>query len=77
MLTIDLSGRRALVTGGSRGIGAGIVRALAQAGALVSFTHTGSPRGELAAAQIASEAAQEAARVADYARKDACLPGLH
>ena len=30
MLTIDLTGRRALVTGGARGIGAAIVRVLAQ-----------------------------------------------
>jgi len=51
-LTIDLTGRRALVTGGSRGIGAGIVRVLAQAGAQVAFTHTGSATGRQAAAQL-------------------------
>jgi NAD(P)-dependent dehydrogenase (short-subunit alcohol dehydrogenase family) len=67
MLTIDLTGRRALVTGGSRGIGAGIVRALAQAGALVSFTHTGSARGRQAAAALISELSQEGARAADFA----------
>ena len=36
----DLSGRTALVTGGSRGIGAGIVRGLAQSGADVAINYT-------------------------------------
>ncbi len=43
MLTIDLSGRTVLVLGGSRGIGEGITRLLARAGARVLFTHTGNP----------------------------------
>ena len=36
---IDLSGKRALVTGGARGIGAAIALALAEAGADVAFTY--------------------------------------
>ena len=47
-LTINLSGRTALVTGGSRGIGAAITEALAGAGASVTFTHTGSEQHQQA-----------------------------
>jgi 3-oxoacyl-[acyl-carrier protein] reductase len=36
---MDLAGKRALVTGGSRGIGAGIARALAEHGADVAITY--------------------------------------
>lgn len=39
---IDLSGKRALVTGGSRGIGAAIAVALAENGADVAFTYQSS-----------------------------------
>jgi 3-oxoacyl-[acyl-carrier protein] reductase len=45
MMTVDggpLAGRRALVTGGSRGIGAEIVRRLALDGAAVAFTYGSS-----------------------------------
>lgn len=38
MITVDLSGCRAIVTGSSRGIGAGIAEALASAGARVVLT---------------------------------------
>jgi 3-oxoacyl-[acyl-carrier protein] reductase len=44
MIGIDLSGRTALVVGGSRGIGASIVEHFCQAGAFTVFTHTGDPR---------------------------------
>jgi 3-oxoacyl-[acyl-carrier protein] reductase len=55
MLTIDLTGRKALVTGAARGIGAGIVWALAECGASVAFTYRGSARGRLAAEQLVSK----------------------
>lgn len=37
---LNLSGKKIFVTGGSRGIGAGIVRALAEHGAQVAFTYS-------------------------------------
>lgn len=42
MTTNSLEGKSAFVTGGSRGIGAGIVRALSAAGASVTFTYASS-----------------------------------
>ena len=55
MIAIDLTGRKVLVTGGARGIGAGIVRAVSQCGADVAFTHLGSERGTRAARQLLDE----------------------
>lgn len=44
-MELDLTGRVALVTGGSRGIGAAIVRSLAAEGCSVVFTHLGDAEG--------------------------------
>lgn len=52
---VDLNGRRALVTGGSRGIGAAIALALADNGADVAFTYQ-SAAGKAAAVTAAIEA---------------------
>lgn len=85
---IDFSGRVALVTGGSRGLGAEVVRQLARYGADVAFTYL---RNETAAAALVKEveAAERKALaiqadVANYdrasevvARVQADLGGLH
>jgi NAD(P)-dependent dehydrogenase (short-subunit alcohol dehydrogenase family) len=51
-MPFDLSGKRAVVTGGSRGIGRAIALALARAGADVAITSRNAADAEPAAAQI-------------------------
>ena len=67
----DLSGRNALVTGGSKGLGLAMARALAQAGASVAIAARHA--GELEAALptiLEGTAARGAWLVADMARRD-------
>ncbi|OWV73753.1 oxidoreductase [Rhizobium sp. R339] len=65
---IDLSGKRALVTGGSRGIGAAIVQALADNGADVAFTYRRSiEKAEALARGIESRGTRTVALQADGA----------
>lgn len=45
MLKKSLDGKKIVVTGGSRGIGAGIVRLLAEEGASIAFTYASSEAG--------------------------------
>ena len=54
MTKYDLSGRKALVTGGARGIGAGIAQALAAAGASVMIGDVLAPLGQETARQLAA-----------------------
>lgn len=66
-----LAGRRALVTGGSRGIGAAIVRRLAADGAQVAFTYRSSPAAaEQLRAEIEGSGAVVLGIAADHADPD-------
>ncbi|WP_024443998.1 SDR family oxidoreductase [Mycobacterium sp. UM_WGJ] len=68
MSTAPLAGRRALVTGGSRGIGAGIVRRLAADGAAVAFTYASSAvEADKLAAELTAGGAKAVAIQADSA----------
>ena len=68
-MTLDLSGKTVLVTGGTRGIGRAIVDAAAQAGANVAFTYRSS--SDVADALVADLGAERAlALQADAASAD-------
>lgn len=60
MTTRPLEGKTALVTGGSRGVGAGIVARLAADGAKVAFTYSNSPERAEAVATAAAAAGGQA-----------------
>ncbi len=60
---IDLSGRVAIVTGASGGLGAVAARGLAKAGAAVTLTARDVPKGEKVAAEIRSATGNEAVSV--------------
>ncbi|MFD8339891.1 SDR family NAD(P)-dependent oxidoreductase, partial [Streptomyces solisilvae] len=67
----DLTGRTALVTGGSRGIGAATVRTFAQHGASVVFCHLGDDVAASALAdQLSSEGHQVASHPCDVSSED-------
>jgi cyclic-di-GMP-binding biofilm dispersal mediator protein len=65
----DFAGKNVLVLGGSRGIGAAIVRRFAQGGGKVAFTYAGSKE---AAEKLAGETGAEAIRT-DSADRDALI----
>ena len=71
-MDIDLKGRVALVTGGSRGIGAAIVRALAEAGADVAINYRErAGDAETIAASVRAMGHRAIAVAADVSRADA------
>ncbi|MCR1785554.1 3-oxoacyl-ACP reductase FabG [Nocardioides carbamazepini] len=63
---------RVLVTGGSQGIGVGIARAFATAGAQVVVTGRSAERLAAACERLAGEGAAVTGLVADVARRDGC-----
>jgi 3-oxoacyl-[acyl-carrier protein] reductase len=66
-MDVDLSGKRAIVTGGSRGIGRAIGLALAEAGAHVSICARGAEALEAARAEIAANGVTAHAATCDLA----------
>ena len=58
MVNIDFQDKHTLVIGGSRGIGAAIVRKVAQAGSHVAWTFSGSGQGEIASQELAHSLGQ-------------------
>lgn len=73
-MDLGLTGRRALVTGGARGIGASISRELAAEGAQVYVAYRGSAEGAALAAEI--DGTPLAFDVADPAAVSEALAGL-
>jgi 2-deoxy-D-gluconate 3-dehydrogenase len=66
----DLNGKVAVVTGGNGGIGLGIVRGLARAGASVAIVARNEAKSEAAVKSLAAEGLSAYAVTADVARED-------
>jgi NAD(P)-dependent dehydrogenase (short-subunit alcohol dehydrogenase family) len=65
-----LNGKRALVTGGNRGLGLAFVRGLAEAGADVVFVSRDADRNAVAVAELAKEGLEVAAFDVDITAED-------
>lgn len=68
----DLSGKVAIVTGGNGGIGLGMAKGLAQAGAAVLVAGRDAAKNKDAVAALAALGAKAAATTADVTREDDC-----
>jgi NAD(P)-dependent dehydrogenase (short-subunit alcohol dehydrogenase family) len=75
-MKIDLSGKTALVTGSSEGIGLASAKALAEAGATVFINGRSREKLEAAVAQIGGQARAILADLADSAGHDALVGQL-
>ena len=72
-MNLDLSGRHALVTGSTRGIGLAIARALAEAGARVAVSGRDQARADEVATSLGGNAQGFAANVGDVASATALV----
>jgi 2-deoxy-D-gluconate 3-dehydrogenase len=72
MSLFDLTGRVALVTGGNGGIGLGMARGLAEAGAAIAIAGRNQVKSEAAAAELAKLGAKTAVLSADVADDAQC-----
>lgn len=78
-VTLDLTGRRALVTGAGQGVGAAIVALLADAGATVAVNDLVAERAERHAAVLAASGADAVAApfdVTDFEQLTECIDRL-
>ena len=71
--TFELSGKRAIVTGGARGIGAAIVRALARAGVAVAIADLDAEAAEALAGEVGQGAFALAIDVRNRASVEAAI----
>lgn len=72
VMSKELTGRVALVTGGTRGIGLAIAQALAERGADIAFTYVSSPdRAETIASELQRSGVKARAYRSDQAQPDA------
>ena len=72
MASFDLKGRVAVVTGGNGGIGLGMARGLAQAGAAVAIAGRNVKKSEAAAAELAKLGVKTAVLEVDVTDEAAC-----
>src|SRR6516165_5374872 len=72
MTLFDLTGRVAVVTGGNGGIGLGMAKGLAAAGATVALAARNAEKGEAAVVALTASGARSAFIALDVADHDSC-----